>query len=248
MLDVPSEHGLLFRIHSDPKEDACRCPGCVGWTTSGSPCPTSSRRTGSWSTCSAASTSTPSGPSSPDDDWMATTSTCTPEPVMVENRWFRCGDQAVFEVFHYSAPDQRTAPAAQQRRRRPPRGAVRRRPRRRSRPPAPQAACRSSTDRRRARARGRGQPVDLLPRPVGHAVRAGLHPEGKAWDREHAEQDDDLTESQRRASTRVADYLREAILGGSCRATGSARRRSPSGSAPAGCRCARHCGCSRRRA
>jgi glyoxylase I family protein len=28
---------------------------------------------------------------------------------MRENRWFRCGDQAVFEVFDYSSPDQADA-------------------------------------------------------------------------------------------------------------------------------------------
>ena len=52
------------------------------------------------------------------------------------------------------------------------------------------------------------------------------------------------------ASARVAAYLREAILQrrAPARATGSARRTSPSGSAPAGCRCARRCGCWRPRA
>ena len=38
-----------------------------------------------------------------DDD---ATSTSTRDARML-NRWFRCGDQAVFEVFHYEAPDQR---------------------------------------------------------------------------------------------------------------------------------------------
>lgn len=42
-----------------------------------------------------------------DSDWMATHLNVHPRAVMVENRWFRCGDQAVFEVFHYTAPDQR---------------------------------------------------------------------------------------------------------------------------------------------
>jgi catechol 2,3-dioxygenase-like lactoylglutathione lyase family enzyme len=43
----------------------------------------------------------------PDDDWMLTHLAVHPRAVMVENRWFRCGDQAVFEVFHYTAPAQR---------------------------------------------------------------------------------------------------------------------------------------------
>jgi len=30
--------------------------------------------------------------------------------VMVENRWFRLGGETLLEVFHYSAPDQRTEP------------------------------------------------------------------------------------------------------------------------------------------
>jgi len=45
----------------------------------------------------------------PDDDWMRTHLDVHPRAVMVENRWFRCGDQAVFEVFHYTSPDQRNA-------------------------------------------------------------------------------------------------------------------------------------------
>jgi catechol 2,3-dioxygenase-like lactoylglutathione lyase family enzyme len=40
------------------------------------------------------------------DDWMADHLDVHPRAVMVENRWFRCGEQAVFEVFHYTAPDQ----------------------------------------------------------------------------------------------------------------------------------------------
>lgn len=41
-----------------------------------------------------------------DNDWMLEHLNVHPRAVMVENRWFRCGDQAVFEVFHYSSPDQ----------------------------------------------------------------------------------------------------------------------------------------------
>ena len=48
------------------------------------------------------------GPFEPDGDWMATHLNVHPDTRML-NRWFRCGDQAVFEVFHYEAPDQRDA-------------------------------------------------------------------------------------------------------------------------------------------
>ncbi len=43
------------------------------------------------------------------DDWMRDHLAVHPRAVMVENRWYRCGEQAVFEVFHYSSPDQRDA-------------------------------------------------------------------------------------------------------------------------------------------
>lgn len=46
------------------------------------------------------------GPFEPHDDWMATHLGVDRDARML-NRWFRCGDQAVFEVFHYEAPDQR---------------------------------------------------------------------------------------------------------------------------------------------
>ena len=49
------------------------------------------------------------GPFMADDDWMARHLDVHPRAEMIENRWFRCGDQAVFEVFHYRAPDQRDA-------------------------------------------------------------------------------------------------------------------------------------------
>jgi catechol 2,3-dioxygenase-like lactoylglutathione lyase family enzyme len=41
-----------------------------------------------------------------DSDWMRAHLNVHPRAVMVENRWFRCGEQAVFEVFHYESPDQ----------------------------------------------------------------------------------------------------------------------------------------------
>jgi catechol 2,3-dioxygenase-like lactoylglutathione lyase family enzyme len=43
------------------------------------------------------------------DDWMTRHLNVHPRAEMVENRWFRCGDQAMFEVFHYRSPDQRDA-------------------------------------------------------------------------------------------------------------------------------------------
>lgn len=51
------------------------------------------------------------GPFQHDDDWMSRHLNVPDRAVMVENRWFRCGDQVVFEVFHYASPDQRDASA-----------------------------------------------------------------------------------------------------------------------------------------
>lgn len=48
------------------------------------------------------------GPFAADDDWMAEHLHVHPRAVVRENRFYRCGDQAVFEVFDYQAPDQRT--------------------------------------------------------------------------------------------------------------------------------------------
>jgi catechol 2,3-dioxygenase-like lactoylglutathione lyase family enzyme len=49
------------------------------------------------------------GPFRSDDDWMSEHLAVHPRAEVVENRFFRCGDQAVFEVFHYESPDQRQA-------------------------------------------------------------------------------------------------------------------------------------------
>jgi len=46
------------------------------------------------------------GPYEPEGDWMETHLAVHRDTRMF-NRWYRCGDQAVFEVFHYDAPDQR---------------------------------------------------------------------------------------------------------------------------------------------
>jgi catechol 2,3-dioxygenase-like lactoylglutathione lyase family enzyme len=45
-----------------------------------------------------------------DDDWMTRHLDVHPRAVMQERHFFRCGGQAIFEVFQYSAPDQRTCP------------------------------------------------------------------------------------------------------------------------------------------
>jgi catechol 2,3-dioxygenase-like lactoylglutathione lyase family enzyme len=44
--------------------------------------------------------------SHPDSDWMTRHLNVHPRAEMVENRWFRLGDQAILEVFHYESPDQ----------------------------------------------------------------------------------------------------------------------------------------------
>ncbi len=43
-----------------------------------------------------------------DSDWMREHLNVDPRAVMRELHFFRCGGQAVFEVFEYAAPDQRT--------------------------------------------------------------------------------------------------------------------------------------------
>lgn len=42
-------------------------------------------------------------------DWMVEHLNVHPRARVEENRFFRCGEQAVFEVFQYSSPDQREA-------------------------------------------------------------------------------------------------------------------------------------------
>ncbi|MQA61556.1 MAG: VOC family protein [Actinophytocola sp.] len=46
------------------------------------------------------------GPFASDDDWMTEHLNVHPRAVMEELRFFRCGTQAVFEVFQYTAPNQ----------------------------------------------------------------------------------------------------------------------------------------------
>jgi catechol 2,3-dioxygenase-like lactoylglutathione lyase family enzyme len=50
----------------------------------------------------------PLGPYGSDDDWMAVHLGVDATATIPELRFFRCGDQAVFEVFQYIAPEQRT--------------------------------------------------------------------------------------------------------------------------------------------
>jgi catechol 2,3-dioxygenase-like lactoylglutathione lyase family enzyme len=50
------------------------------------------------------------GPFQADDDWMAEHMDVHPRTVMRELRFFRCGGQAVFEVFQYESPEQATTP------------------------------------------------------------------------------------------------------------------------------------------
>ena len=43
-------------------------------------------------------------------DWMAEHLNVHPRAVIRRNSFFRCGDQVIFEVFHYEAPDQDGTP------------------------------------------------------------------------------------------------------------------------------------------
>jgi glyoxylase I family protein len=47
------------------------------------------------------------GPFQDDGDWMSEHLGVHARATIPENRFFRCGEQAIFEVFHYTAPDQR---------------------------------------------------------------------------------------------------------------------------------------------
>ena len=48
------------------------------------------------------------GPFQDDGDWMSEHLGVHPRATVPENRFFRCGEQAIFEVFRYTCPDQRT--------------------------------------------------------------------------------------------------------------------------------------------
>ena len=206
-------------------------------------------RTGSSSTCSAASTCTPSARSGTTSTtgWPST-STSHPRAVMARTAFFRCGEQAIFEVFQYSAPDQRTptcrATATS--------AATTSRCTSRTWTP-PWRTCASTgvtvlgePDRQHG-VRPRAA-VGLLPAPWGMQFELVSYPGGKAFDR-RAERPRDRRRRRpggQRAG-RGAPARGDPGRRDRARASGSARRRSPSGSAPAGCRCARRCGCWRPR-
>ncbi|MGH8827879.1 MAG: VOC family protein [Jiangellaceae bacterium] len=46
------------------------------------------------------------GPFQSDENWMREHLNVHPRAVVTENRFFRCGNQSIFEVFDYVAPDQ----------------------------------------------------------------------------------------------------------------------------------------------
>lgn len=50
------------------------------------------------------------GPFTADDAWMGTHLNVPPSTVMRKLDFFRCGEQAIFEVFQYEAADQHLAP------------------------------------------------------------------------------------------------------------------------------------------
>jgi glyoxylase I family protein len=50
------------------------------------------------------------GPLSDDGNWMRTNLNVDPRAVVAELRFFRCGSSPIFEVFEYSAPEQRADP------------------------------------------------------------------------------------------------------------------------------------------
>jgi len=50
------------------------------------------------------------GPFQSDDEWMSEHLNVHPRAVMRRLHFFRCGGQAIFEVFEYAAPDQKPQP------------------------------------------------------------------------------------------------------------------------------------------
>ena len=145
-----------------------------------------------------------------DSDWMAEHLNVHPRTVMRRNSFFRCGGQAIFEVFSYEAPDQNLVP---------PRNsdvgghhvalyvddldaAV----------GLPARAGRTGARRADGQQRGaRGSAVGLLPQPLGDAVRAGQLPrrQGVLLEPRGVRMTD-----LGAASERIAASLREAILSG----------------------------------
>lgn len=50
------------------------------------------------------------GPYAAEDDWMSEHLNVHPRATIPENRFFRCGGQAIFEVFAYTAPERVLVP------------------------------------------------------------------------------------------------------------------------------------------
>ena len=193
------------------------------------------------------------GPFRHDDDWMATHLDVHPRAEMVNNRFFRCGGQTVCSR---SSSTPRPTSATRSRATATSAATTSRCTSTTWTPPSRTCGTAGVRGVRRADREprpGGGQPVDLLPQPLGHAVRAGLLPRRQGL---RPGESAAMSTSSRPRPTPAAprapgsrrSSARRSCTGGSGPATGSARRTSPSGSAPAGCRCARRCGCWRPRA
>ena len=169
---------------------------------------------------------------------------------MRRNRFFRCGDQAIFEVFHYEAPDQ------DRRRRRATATSAATTSRSTSTTSTPRSptcasrACGCSSGPTASTGAHEGQRWIYFLSPVGDAVRAGqLSRTARPWTTQPGARSHDRRSARRRGAApgSPTTCARRSCAARSARASGSGRRRSPSGWAPAGCRCARRCGCWRPR-
>ena len=162
------------------------------------------RRTPGSSTCSAASTCTPSARSGHDDDWMREHLNVDPRAVMRAAALLplrRPGDLRGLPVRRPRAAHRR---APQQRRRRPPRRALRRRPRRRRRLPARAGrhACSASRPRAAARPRGSGGSTSSAPGACSSSSSPTLTARRSTSDPDRSlEGRDDVSEAARRPST-----------------------------------------------
>ena len=168
-------------------------------------------------------------------DWMTEHLGVHPRAVMQQLHFYRCGGQAIFEVFQYAAPDQARRPAAQQRHRRPPRRALRRRPGRRPCAPARPRRRRARRAHREQRPE-RGPALGLLPGALGHAVRARLLPrrQGLRSRRRHGATADDTDGGIR--CLNATSFAPDAAVD---RARGHRRRLGRGRPAPADRRCSR---------
>ena len=183
-----------------------------------------------------------------DTDWMAEHLNVHPRAVMRRNSFFRFGGQAIFEVFSYEAPDQNATP---------PRNsdvgghhvalyvddldaavAISR---------ARRTGARRADGEQRRRTRASAGSTSSRPGACSSSWSAIPTARRSSGIRRRS-RDGVVAADVGAASARVAHYLRDAILAGEIGpASGSGRRRSPSASARAGCRCARRCASSRPR-